>query len=159
MDYSKLTKQELLQLVMEQAPIVEVVKDREKKSLMLRQENQELKNELDKMKNLEQVLKNKETQIESFKQREIELQDYYKKQIEQQEVLIKEQAEKITKERNIDEIIKQNELLRKDAEFAVDVANKYINTFRNYLKFQQGALDNMIEMEALLTKQIQTKEV
>ena len=170
MDYSKLTKQELLGLVTEQQALKDAVEAKDFEMTKLVKEKEELKRKLYEVSHLEKDVQTRDAHIDSLKKqieeaqqyhkKQIEeAQQYHKKQIEQYELVIKQQAEKITQERNIDEIIEQNKLLKADAEFAVNVANKYIKTFSNYLKVQEGALQTALDMDEVLKKQIQTKEV
>jgi predicted RNase H-like nuclease (RuvC/YqgF family) len=170
MDYSKLTKQELLGLVTEQQALKDAVEAKDFEMTKLVKEKEDLKRKLYEAAHLEKDIQVRDARIETLKKQLEDTQDYYKnqieqsqeqykKQIEQYELVIKQQAEKITQERNIDEILEQNKLLKADAEFAVNVANKYIKTFSNYLKVQEGALQTALDMDEILKKQIQTKEV
>ena len=159
MDYSKLTKQELLGLVTEQQALKDAVEAKDFEMTKLVKEKEELKRKLYEASHLEKDVQTRDVHIDSLKKQIEEAQQYHKKQIEQYELVIKQQAEKIVQERNIDEIIEQNKLLKADAEFAVNVANKYIKTFSNYLKVQEGALQTALDMDEVLKKQIQTKEV
>jgi predicted RNase H-like nuclease (RuvC/YqgF family) len=159
MDYSKLTKQELLGLVTEQQALKDAVEAKDFEMTKLVKEKEELKRKLYEASHLEKDVQTRDVHIDSLKKQIEQSQEQYKKQIEQYELVIKQQAEKITQERNIDQILEQNELLKADAEFAVNVANKYIKTFSNYLKVQEGALQTALDMDEVLKKQIQTKEV
>jgi predicted RNase H-like nuclease (RuvC/YqgF family) len=170
MDYSKLTKQELLALVTEQQALKDAVEAKDFEMTKLVKEKEDLKRKVYEAAHLEKDIEVRDARIETLKKQLEDTQDYYKnqieqsqeqhkKQIEQYELVIKQQGERIVQDRNIDKILEQNELLKADAEFAIHVANKYIKTFSNYLKIQQGALDNALDMEEVLKKQIQTKEV
>ena len=148
MDYSKLKKDELLQIVTKQQTLASVVDAKNKEIRELKEKIEQLLKLEKESKTIKQELKNAEQQ-----------RDYNKKMLEEKDALIAQQALQIKQERDVDEIVKQNEQLIKDTNRAYTVVNQYINAFRNYLKVQQGALDNVLEMEALLTKQIQTEEV
>jgi hypothetical protein len=47
--------------------------------------------------------------------------------------------------------------LESDNTFVVSLLKQYMNAFKSYLKSQQGILDNTIELEALITEQLQNK--
>lgn len=49
------------------------------------------------------------------------------------------------------------ERLEKDNNLLVSFLNSYMSSFRAYLKAQQGSLDNIIELEALLSSDLRNK--
>lgn len=51
----------------------------------------------------------------------------------------------------VNKLIQDVNELQKENEKLVGFANRYINMFRNHLKVQQASLENIIEMEGLLT--------
>jgi predicted RNase H-like nuclease (RuvC/YqgF family) len=159
MDFSKLKKEELLQMVVEQQTLKDAVEAKDNEIQKLVKEKEELKRKNYELSHLGNDIKQRDEHIQHLESQLKKSELLNQEHIQKLEAVIKEQQAKIHQDYKIEEIIKENKSLVEQAEFAVNIANKYINTFRNYLKFQQGSLDNMIEMEAMLTKQIQTKEV
>ena len=52
---------------------------------------------------------------------------------------------------------KNAEQLKQQNDVLTQIANGYINNFRNYLKSQQGALDMAIEIEVMLAEKLPKK--
>ena len=159
MDFSKLKKEELLQMVVEQQTLKDAVEAKDNEIQKLVKEKEELKRKNYELAHLGNDIKQREDRIQYLESQVQKAELLHQEHIQNLEAVIKEQQTKIHQDHQIEEVLKENESLLKQAEFAINIANKYINVFRNYLKLQQGALDNMVEMEALLNKQIQTKEV
>jgi hypothetical protein len=58
---------------------------------------------------------------------------------------------------DIEKMIDYMKKLESDNTFVVSLLKQYMNAFKSYLKSQQGILDNTIELEALITEQLQNK--
>lgn len=58
----------------------------------------------------------------------------------------------------VNNLTKAVDELQKENNSIVKFANQYINSFRNYLKAQQASLENVIELEGLLTDTIKRRD-
>lgn len=58
----------------------------------------------------------------------------------------------------VNNLTKAVDELQKENNSIVKFVNQYINSFRNYLKVQQASLENVIELEGLLTDTIKRRD-
>lgn len=147
MDYSKMTKAELLREVERQQTLASVVDNKNKQISQLQGEVAELKNKLAEQIKEARDLGNNAKQLQNEN-------DAMHTTVERLTGQMNEMQEQLRKEKYEDDLVKQNEFLTSEAERVVNLANMYITSFRNYLKLQQGALDNMNEMELMLQEKL-----
>lgn len=136
MDFSKMKKEELLVEIQRMQTLPSVVDAKNKEINQLKEENEYLKIEANKVRGLEITSKNLDQENKNLKD------------------ILEAANKKIVQQLETEQIFEDNKVLKSEAERVVGLANMYITTFRNYLKIQQGALDNMIEMELMLQKQL-----
>lgn len=147
MDYSKMTKAELLREVERQQTLSSVVDNKNKQISQLQGEVAELKNKLSEQIKEARDLGNNAKQLQNEN-------NAMHTTVERLTGQMNEMQEQLRKEKYEDDLVKQNEFLTSEAERVVKLANMYITSFRNYLKLQQGALDNMNEMELMLQEKL-----
>lgn len=130
MDLTKMTKDELIEKIQEQAHLAEAVEAKDKEISQLQKEIEEIKKN-----NLKQVIEfRKITDVLKGKNAEFE------KNIINNEALVKSAA-------NLDE---ENKRLLINL-------NLYVEAFRNTLKAQQGVLDNAIQLDTFISESLRRK--
>lgn len=130
MDLTKMTKDELIEKIQEQAHLAEAVEAKDKEISQLQKEIEEIKKN-----NLKQVIEfRKITDVLKGKNAEFE------KNIINNEALVKSAAK-------LDE---ENKRLLINL-------NLYVEAFRNTLKAQQGVLDNAIQLDTFISESLRRK--
>lgn len=130
MDLTKMTKDELIEKIQEQAHLAEAVEAKDKEISQLQKEIEEIKKN-----NLKQVIEfRKITDVLKGKNAEFE------KNIINNEALVKSAAK-------LDE---ENKTLLINL-------NLYVEAFRNTLKAQQGVLDNAIQLDTFISESLRRK--
>lgn len=132
MDFSKLTKQELIDLVTQQQTLNDAVQSKDKEIIQLKKQIQELN-----VKEKELVPRQ---QVNQMNDRIFEL-----------ERLLKEQVPK-------DEVKRITQQMEEDLKKARQVANLYIQSHRDLMRVLKVNLDIAIAHEELLTEKIKKGE-
>ena len=109
----------------------------------------ELYEELQKMRHLAEAVEAKDLEIYNLKKEKEEEMEKMKEENKRLEKKIQTEKEE---QINFDNLFERNKSLEEANKKMINFINSYVNSTRNYLKTQQGNLDNMIELEAMLSE-------
>lgn len=109
----------------------------------------ELYEELQKMRHLSEAVEAKDLEIYNLKK---EKEKAMKRLQEENKKLEGEIAKNNKDVSDLEKLLIENKTFRETNEKLINFINSYVNSTRNYLKSQQGNLDNMIELEAMLSE-------
>jgi hypothetical protein len=161
MDYSNLKKDELIQLLNEQKHLAEAIEEKDSQILRQDKEIRKLEAKLKDQEHLAKAIEAKDKEIIELKNSKAETisktkaeNDRIRTTLEYENQDLRDKLEKMP---DIEKMIDYMKKLESDNTFVVSLLKQYMNAFKSYLKSQQGILDNTIELEALITEQLQNK--
>jgi chromosome segregation ATPase len=176
MDFEKMKKEELLELVKQQQHLVSAVESKDAEiarfsndNLVTKKRLEEAEAKLRDMKHLSEAVQAKDAEIIKLKD-EInkskaslaegvkKAKDSVEEKLINRDLEIEDLKKKLSVIPEVDKLKSAIDTLSKENTVLVKVANAHLSAFRNLMKAIQGTLDNAIELEAVITESLQIQK-